>query len=270
MTMQNLKSKHKPLDKQIIQDLLKQPVEITLLSEITSTNDFFKVQPNIIPPHICLAELQTAGRGRLLRNWVSPNAENLYISCLYSFCKSIDELMGVSLVVSLAMLQAIKIYGIPKGLSVKWPNDILYKDAKLAGNLVEMQKRKKGIQNLIIGIGINVNMLAAPQPITQPWTSMQKILNQPVDRNLLCALLINQLFTYLENFNDKGLLYFRNEWLAADCLINKEVTLKNVNHKVTGKVVGIDHQGLLMLRLGDGSLHAFAAGEASLVKDYVT
>lgn len=240
--------------------------DISLFESIDSTNAYLKSYRNNKGTKICLAEQQTQGRGRLNRDWHSPFGQNIYMSCLYSLQKDISELAGLSLVTALSIVKTLKEFGMDDQLLVKWPNDILYDGKKIAGGLIEVHAEAHGLSVVIIGIGINVNMMEDEQQVSQPWISMRKALNHYVDRNDLCALLINNLFNYLQRFNEHGFAAFISEWMAHDCLMQKVVTLKNLNEKVTGKVVGVNDHGYLLLKLADGKVRAISSGDASIVK----
>lgn len=212
-----------------------------------------------------MAEQQTSGKGRLNRTWHSPFGKNIYLSCLYPFQKDISELSGLSLVTSLAIIKTLKQW-VKKGLFVKWPNDIICDHKKISGSLIEIQAESHGTCQAIIGIGINVNMMQDDQAITQPWTSLQKMLGHPVDRNELAANLINHLIDYMQQFNQHGFPYFVDEWNETDSLMHQVITIKNVHEKIQGKVAGVNEQGHLLLKLSNGKIRAFSSGDTSVVK----
>ena len=120
-----------------------------------------------------------------------------------------------------------------------------------------------------IGIGLNVNMLIDERKnILQPWTSMRRVVGNYVDRNLVCAALINDLQDYLSRFDRDGFAGFIAEWTAAEGMMGKMVAVKTVRETVTGEVVGINAQGHLMMKMSDGELRAFSSGDTSIVKKY--
>jgi BirA family biotin operon repressor/biotin-[acetyl-CoA-carboxylase] ligase len=237
---------------------------IDIFDSLHSTNDYLKYYYNSSQPRICFAEQQTCGKGRLQRNWYSPFGQNIYFSYLHLFKKDIRALAGLSLVISLAVVKTLQNYHLLNPLQVKWPNDIIYQNRKLAGCLTEIQVNADSVCSVIIGIGININMIAANvQQISQPWTSMRNILNTYVDRNPLCVLLINNVITYINQFENKGLLYFVEEWQEVDAMFDKEVTLNCANRKIQGMAKGINEFGCLQLTLPNGEIKAFSSGEAT-------
>ena len=205
----------------IKKNIKKSSIIIDVLEKVASTNDYLKnhfSQDNKIK--ICISEMQSKGRGRFNRQWHSPFGQNIYFSCAYSFQKDMSELSGLSLITGLGVCNAIESITQLNSLSIKWPNDIVVYQQKIAGILIDIHAESNGFCNAIIGIGINVNMQhAAKKEIDQPWSSLQKITGNYIDRNLLCAALINFLINYLERFSTFGLSDFIDEWKEKDCLL---------------------------------------------------
>lgn len=257
------------LDQRKIQDnIFFKNIDINIFESVASTNDYLKsLLKNKIK--ICLAEQQTEGKGRLQRHWYSPFAQNIYFSCSYPFQKDVGELAGLSLVVSLSIVKTLQNYKLAHPLLVKWPNDILYENKKLSGNLIEIQAESNGICYAIIGIGINVNMLNDKKhSISQPWTSLRQIMNNYVDRNELAIYLINNLMIYLKRFEQHGLVSFLDEWKSVDYLLNKEIHLKNNNKKIAGVSLGIDSRGQLIIKLKDRRVLTYSSGDTSIIPHF--
>lgn len=254
------------LDEDIIQKKLQHQVEIDIFENINSTNDYLKSLVTA-KMRICIAESQTQGKGRLNRYWHSPFAENIYLSCLYFLQKDISELAGLSLMVSLAVAKTLKNFLKTSAISVKWPNDVLCEKQKLSGSLIEVEAEAHGVCRVIIGIGINVNMLFDEGYITQQWTSLRKITNQYFDRNIICALLINQLLNDLKYFEQEGFAFFANEWKTFDALVHQEITLNYGSQQFSGEMIGVNPLGNLLLKLKSGIIKSFSSGETSMVKE---
>jgi len=256
------------LKKKIIkQGISHENIHIDVFETIESTNDYLKQIPQSQHVTICIAEQQTQGKGRLSRSWYSPFGQNIYLSCRYPFQKDVSELAGLSLVVSLAIVKTLENYSLPNAILVKWPNDIIYDNKKISGNLIEIQAESNGICHAMIGIGININMIEDENnAISQSWTSLRKIMACYIDRNQLCISLIDHLITYLEQFAESGLSSFIHAWNATDCLVNKEISLKSGNRKIVGKAMGINTIGHLILQLKDGTQQTFSSGDATIVK----
>lgn len=249
----------------IQQELEHKNLDLEIFETIKSTNSYFKTYNHDETIKICIAEQQTHGTGRFNRNWHSPFGQNIYLSCLYPFKKDISELAGLSLTVSLAVLKTIQVVQQDSKVSLKWPNDIVYDEKKLAGCLIEISGEAHGTSDAIIGIGVNVNMLQADN-IPQPWTSLQQIFGRYIDRNVLITNLINTLLKYLDKFATYGLKPFLNEWNQYNCLLHKTITLKHNDATTQGTVIGINTHGHLLLECADGSVQAFSSGDTTILK----
>jgi len=254
------------LDKSEIQcDLRYKATVIDILESTDSTNKYLHQFYGTSKTRFCLAEYQTNGQGRFGRKWHSPFAQNIYLSCLYSFKKDISELSGLSLVTSLAVVKSIQECLGLDNIKIKWPNDIMYNDKKLGGILTEIQAEAHGISQAIIGIGINVNSPTDKHHnISTPWTSLRAIMHRYINRNQLCVTLINNFLSYLNTFTAEGLKAFLEEWRHVDYLSNKNATLTIAHHKIQGKVLGINQHGHILLRTNDGTAQAFSSGDAIL------
>lgn len=242
-------------------------IPLHLFGTIPSTNDYLRKFKNAKSPIIAISEHQSKGKGRLNRTWHSPFGQNIYLSCLYPFQKDVSELAGLSLLVSLSIVNTLQKVGVDDSLSVKWSNDVMYDHKKLSGNLIEVQAETHDVSQAIIGIGLNVNMIHdTTNDITQEWTSVRKILGKYIDRNDLCTLLIENLLDYLQRFNDFGFVAFLDEWKKVDGLYNKMITLQSFNENFLGRVMGINAQGHLLLELATGEIRAFSSGQTSIIK----
>lgn len=261
------------LDKKLIQKKIgNKNVDIQIFENIDTTHDFKNFPEKNKTPSICLAECQTQGKGRMGRYWHSPFGQNLYFSCLYTFEKDISELAGLSLVVGLAVIKTLKKYDLPESSLIKWPNDVIYQNQKLSGILIDIKPKKNNICHTMISIGLNVNMIKnndvhKNENILQPWTSLREITANYIDRNDLCAELINNLLVYLKKFEQLGLDFFIPEWKSVDALLDKPIILDNANHKISGIAKGINAQGFLLLELENGKTQAFSSGDTSVAKN---
>ena len=213
-------------------------------------------------PFLVLSEQQTAGRGRRGRTWVSPFGANLYYSLAIQLVRGASQLEGLSLVIGLAVLSAVKESGV-SNVGLKWPNDLLVGDKKLAGILLELIGDPADICHVVIGIGINVNMSQDRAAIDRPWTSLQAETGVVQDRNLLVSRLNHHIADYLERQRKAGFASLAEEWRAADLWMGSEVCLSSGAGEVVGISRGIDDKGGLQL-LVDGVERTYSGGELSL------
>ncbi len=227
---------------------------------IDSTNCFLKTQPDSSSWSLCLAEEQTAGRGRFGKNWISPKGVNVYCS-IRLMPPSLSPLSGASLVCGLATLKALSNFMPTSNLHIKWPNDVLYQGHKISGILIERQTKA-----LIIGIGINVNAI---MPLSdnpeKPWGSIYSLTGHLTDRNALVVSLVETLSQYLDHLWKKGFLYFAEEWNVNDYLIHKKVKILIQGTECVGFARGITGTGALIFEKLNGEVHHLESGEASLL-----
>ncbi|CAM3971770.1 Bifunctional ligase/repressor BirA [Pseudomonas reidholzensis] len=212
-------------------------------------------------PFLVLAERQSAGRGRRGRQWVSPFAENLYYSLVLRVEGGMRQLEGLSLVVGLAVMRALQSFGV-KGAGLKWPNDLLVGDQKLAGILLELVGDPADVCHVVLGIGINVNMQVNDQ-VDQQWTSMRREVGVAIDRNQLVARLNLQLQHELARHRRYGFAAFQEEWEQAHLWQGRKVSLIAGSSQTDGLVLGVDGQGGLRLEV-EGVEKSFSGGELSL------
>jgi BirA family biotin operon repressor/biotin-[acetyl-CoA-carboxylase] ligase len=240
--------------------------ELKIFQQIDSTNTYLVELAQQLPLaqrnkiYLCLAEQQTAGKGRLGRKWISPFAANIYLSVLWPFAKN-NNLAGLSLVVATIIADVLTELGV-QDVGLKWPNDVLWQSRKLSGILIEMLKEVDGIVNAIIGIGLNVDMPAtAGELINKPWVDMREITGKHFDRNEVVALLINHLINKLTLFQQQGITMFIERWRQLDVLIDTPAQVVTTSNKISGIVRGIDDNGYLRLEDAVGKIHLFATGE---------
>ena len=237
--------------------------EIEVLNVIGSTNQYIKDKlPLIENGHCCLAEAQTAGRGRHGRKWVSPYAASLYLSMYWSFAGGYAVLGGLSLAIGVAIVNALEQCGV-QGVQLKWPNDIYAQGKKLAGVLIEVEGQMGAECQTVVGIGLNVSLPDKVDEITQPWTDLNTLCEQPVDRNKMASALIDELYKSLVLFENSGLNGFIEQWRALDIYANKPVKLIIGQQVITGISRGIDANGAILLE-NDQGLRAFHGGEISV------
>lgn len=214
-------------------------------------------------PFYVLAERQTSGRGRRGRSWVSPFGENIYYSLVLRIDGGMRQLEGMSLAVGLALLQVVRDYGVSSA-GLKWPNDVLVGERKLAGILLELSGDPADVCHVVIGIGLNVNMLAAEVgAIGQPWTSMRMELVRQLDRNELVCALNRQLSHYLDIQLRHGFAALQDEWQRSHLWQLRPVALTAGGEPVEGVVLGVDQSGAVRMQV-EGVERVFSGGELSL------
>ncbi|MCH9753367.1 MAG: biotin--[acetyl-CoA-carboxylase] ligase [Alphaproteobacteria bacterium] len=253
------------LEESAIKSGLSTDIDIIVLDKTESTNDYFIDIGSSAAPSICLAEQQLKGKGRSGRSWYSPYGSNIYLSLFYKFSNTPYKISSLSLVIGLAVREAIsRICGNDDDLCVKWPNDIFYKDKKLAGILVESKTLGDEVY-VTAGIGINVNLDEDTNQIDNAWTSIKKMTGHEHDRNILVIEVVNNILSYYKEFEVKGFGAFMSKWLEKDLLQGKEIILSQVSKEIEGKCEGVDDIGNLLIRMKDGSLQKFNYGDTTIL-----
>ncbi len=239
--------------------------QLLLFDELPSTNSYLMNGDAAMPTgSICLAERQTAGRGRMGRSWVSPFGCNLYLSVLWHFNAGPAVVAGLSLAVGVAVMRVLTEAGVPE-VGLKWPNDIVWKQRKLGGILVELASDGGGPCRVVIGIGLNLRMPAdSAAAIDQPWVDLAAI--QPTvkwSRNRLAAMILNQLLPLLADYQKSGLTPSLTEWRQWDSLRGQRARLHLGSSVICGVVQGIEDDGRLIIETEAGEMKRFASGEVT-------
>lgn len=239
---------------------------VHVFHELDSTNNWLREQSLAGAPSgtVCLAEMQQAGRGRRGRHWVSPFAANLYLSLLWRSAAGAAALGGLSLVTGIAVLRCLRAQGVETA-GLKWPNDILAGDSKLAGILIDVVGESSGPCAVILGVGVNVCMPpTAGEDIDQRWTDLQRLSGaDALSRNQLAVDLLEQLLPAVAEFEVAGLQPFLEEWRRYDVVAGCQVDLQLLNGVVSGTACGIDDGGALLVDTVKGR-QRFVSGEVSV------
>ena len=231
--------------------------------EINSTNAFMLEHADELKSgDLCIAEYQSAGRGRRGRTWVSPYANHLYLSLLWQFEQGLSQTMGLSLVVGCSLVSILSKMNVGQ-IGLKWPNDVYLDNKKLAGILVEMTGQVDSECKLIIGIGLNLAMSEEQgKNIDQPWNDLSSAINH-IDKTDLIIQLQQQLKIDLQLFESQGLAPFLAQWKKWDLFYQKPVKLLLGEHEIEGICQGINKQGAVLLETEKG-IETFIGGEISL------
>lgn len=239
--------------------------EIDWLSEVDSTNAWLLARPQraLGVGAVCIADAQLAGRGRRGRTWLSPPQGNLYLSARWRLPPLGAALGGLGLVAGVVAAEAVATLGVP-GVRLKWPNDLVCESdgalAKLGGVLVETGGVAGGEVTAVIGIGLNVAPLPAPEreAVTQRVADLQTQAGAPVSRLALAGAVIEGLADALPLFTREGLAGFARRWADLDALAGRAVTVLMADAELQGLAEGLAPDGALRVRCDDGvrTVHA--------------
>lgn len=205
---------------------------------------------------VVIAEEQTAGRGRMDRQWHSPKYTGIWMSIILRPKIPIPKAPQLTLITAVGVVQAIEEV---TGLSpeIKWPNDILINGKKITGILTELQAESDRINSVIIGIGINVNTEKKdfPESIESIASSLAIETGRMVDREKLIRTILEKLeklyFLYLK----QGFFPIKLMWESYAVSIGKMITARTLTGEIRGKATGITEDGVLLIEDTEGKVH---------------
>jgi BirA family biotin operon repressor/biotin-[acetyl-CoA-carboxylase] ligase len=241
---------------------------LELLFEVDSTNT--RLLGTAPPPpgsaEVCMSELQHAGRGRLGRRWIAPFGSGVSMSLSWTFRNAASTLSALSLGVGVAVSRALARAG-AAGITLKWPNDIWFRDRKIGGVLIESRAEAGSTAHVVIGVGINVSLAAlARQQIEAGGACVAAVADacvKPPSRNLVAGAILDELLSMLVLYERLGFAAFRNAWMALDALRGRQANVMLGKQATLGVARGVDADGALLLETGDG-MQRFVSGEARL------
>lgn len=240
-------------------------IEVVEAVDSTSTELSRRAGSCSLKGRVCLAEKQTAGRGRRNRSWVATPYRDLMMSVSWVFPRWPAELPTLGLVSSLMIVEALEAVG-GDGLELKWPNDIVHQYRKVCGVLLDATGETQGDCRVIIGIGVNVSMGGEQAAgIDQHWVDLETLLGQPPDRNRLAAECLDRLMPMLDSFTDEGFASCLQRWRDRDALAGHAVSVTGADGTVVhGKAAGIDDSGRLRFVDDAGVTRFFTQGDVSV------
>ena len=242
-------------------DQISASVECFVFDSIASTNDYLSALAFSKTTQICIANEQTQGKGQYDRTWLSQKDNSILLSVRHVFAADFS-LNGLSLVIGLSIIDTLEAFGINQA-KLKWPNDVLINDQKLAGILIEniLQGR---YQSVVIGLGLNYD-LRQNFECHSPWVDLKSIMQNPPAIDDLAALLINNLLKNCQLFELHGLSHFLQSWQQVDYLKNRQVELDFNNQLFVGIVKGINAQGMLMVAVNDQLIEVCSSKQIRLI-----
>ena len=238
------------------------------LSETDSTNVQARrlAEEGALEGTVVVADRQSAGRGRLGRRWESPSEVNLYCSILLRPKIPVQQAPQLTFLSAVAVVETLnKVCEL--SAKVKWPNDILVGGAKISGLLNEMNAETEQIHFVILGVGINLNMIASqfPEALNYPATSVFLETGNPVDRLIFLRTFLQCLDQHYSEFLQEGFIPIRQRWESYCDMMNMQVMVDQGSGRLRGTVVGLDLDGALRLQLDNGQVERILAGDVTPV-----
>jgi len=262
-----------PLDAARVREAVARDVRehvggIETVWSIGSTNSALLERANPPPgkTEVLLAEYQTAGRGRRGRVWLAPAGGAICLSLSWTFRVIPEDLGALSLVIGVCAVRALRNLGL-EGVSLKWPNDLLVGDRKLAGILIELRAESTGPACVVIGVGLNVALGAALlKKIGDTGVAATDLAstNLPLpSRNDLIAALVAASVRGLLTFEREGLKPFLPEWHDADALRGRAINVSGAEGYARGLARGVDVHGALLVETAQG-VRRFISGDVTV------
>ena len=254
-------------DRRLLSEALRNSgLALELLDECPSTNTELAERARAGAAHrtVLACEHQTAGRGRRGNNWVSVVGGSVTFSVLWRFARGAGALSGLGLAVAVSAAEALEKIG-ARGVTLKWPNDLLHEGAKLGGILIETTGDAAGPVAAIVGVGVNVRLdTEARERIGRPVTDLAACCSGAPSRNAVLTGLLVSIAAALELFSREGFAPFRQAWLRRHAWQGRRVILVGGGRRVAeGEVIGIAEDGALELACERG-VERFHSGELSL------
>lgn len=211
---------------------------------------------------IVVAEEQVGGKGRMSRPWVSQAYKGIWMSVILKPELSPQQAPQITLVAAVAIVQAIEeVTGLVA--QIKWPNDLLINGKKVTGILTELQADPDQVKAIILGIGLNANhdQSEFPEELKSIATSLKVESGVHVNRAELVAVILKYVEQYVALYVEKGFLPIKQLWEKYANTIGKHVRAVMPRETIEGTAVGITEEGMLELKLVDGTIRKIYSGD---------
>lgn len=241
--------------------------QIRHFEQVASTNDTLKKIADQGAPEgmVVLSEQQTAGKGRLGRNWFSYPGTGIWCSVLLRPGIMPQDAPKLTLLGAVAVVEGIENYcGVRAG--IKWPNDLLLGGKKLCGLLTEMRSELDRVDYVVLGMGINIKPESVPAELKHKATSLVNDLGRDVNRAKLLASILDALESNYQCFLGHGFQAIREKWQEYNITLGNKVTVTSALDSVSGTAVRLGAGGGLVVCTDEGVEQEFFAGEVSLNK----
>lgn len=249
------------------------PAALEVLFEVDSTNEYLQRSqpPDPDRPRVVFAELQHAGRGRRGRRWMAPFGSGLTFSIAWAFRELPPGLGALGLAVGVAVAEALREAG-ADGTMLKWPNDIVWRQRKMGGLLLQLRSEAGGGASVVAGLGLNLAMapetrnLLAGSGATPVADLADALDGHQCRRNALAARLVTSMLACLERFGREGYAPFVGRWKSLDSLAGARVHVIQGDDRIEGVALGADDGGALRVSV-NGRVERFHSGDVSLRSD---
>ena len=209
---------------------------------------------------LVVAEEQTAGRGRFGRAWFSPRGAGLYFTVILRPKLTPASAPILTLLTGVAVAEVLReITDLPADL--RWPNDVLIRDKKCAGILVEMTAQPERVEHVQVGLGVNVNQKEMPQELAAEATSLCREAGRAFSRLEIVAGIIKRIEHYYQRFRAEGTASIIERFSALSSYARgKRVQVTDGARTIAGETVGLSPEGMLLVQRDDGQVEPVLAG----------
>jgi len=240
--------------------------EIHYFEKLSSTNTVAKeeAKKGAKEGTTIIAEIQTQGRGRLKRLWVSPKG-GVWLSLILKPEIEVEDAMKITLTTAVTVAKTLRsLYGL--NAEIKWPNDVLIGNRKVCGILTEASLNRKTAYSIVVGIGINANftMKSLPGDLQRTATTLMEVLKKSVDLEKLICALLKEFENYYELLKKRKFEKLLKEWRGLAGFLGKKVEVTSFKERWAGKAIDIDENGVLIVELENGERKKVPSGDVTV------
>lgn len=234
--------------------------------EVGSTNDWAEelAQCGAEQGTVAVAEAQTAGRGRLDREWFSPKG-GLWFSIVLRPKLLPAQAVRLVFVAGLAVAETLhEEFGLK--VETKWPNDVLLNGKKMCGILLEMSTTEEKVNFVVMGVGVNANFTenVFPEELRNVASSLENELGHQVRLEDLFGRLLERLENAYELYLERGFTPILERWKEYAGFLGRKVEVADQNQKMSGLALDVDQDGALAVKLENGTIRRVLVGDVSL------
>jgi BirA family biotin operon repressor/biotin-[acetyl-CoA-carboxylase] ligase len=224
-------------------------MKILKLEETESTNNYAKDNIEALSDKdVIITSHQTSGRGRLSRAWVDLGEDNLFMTIVLKPSETFNEIYpNLTQYLSVVLAKTLENYGVTP--QIKWPNDVLINDKKIAGILAETVIANGKLKGIALGIGVNLNAKQSdidniPDKIA---TALNIELNKKIDIEKFTTNLLDEFFKNYDKFLESGFALIKDDYIKRNCFLGKELNVKTFDKTESGLAKSITDMGELVL-----------------------
>ncbi|MFZ3149983.1 MAG: biotin--[acetyl-CoA-carboxylase] ligase [Methanothrix sp.] len=221
--------------------------DMRVLAEVSSTNAVaLSLARDCQNGTVILAETQTQGSGRLSRPWASPPG-GIWMSIILKPKMPLAQVYQINMALSVALCRAVSsLFGLEAG--IKWPNDLLIREQKICGILIEIGAQVDRLDYAVVGLGFNANNDPFDFPAEWRSTSLAAEMGRDIDRCELICRILEEIEVAYENMASKEIY---EEWRSRSLTLKRQVRITSAAGDMVGEAVDLAEDGALLLRTGD-------------------